>query len=352
MKSSVRYLFLVTLVLFATLQLIGYWNTDERNSLVFISARPLLGNKTKNECHSSCEAVVTLITDESYLLPALVLGYTLKNHGATIGRDVLAIMPSGTINDARHLSMLTQIGWTIIVGKRTSFPGKVIPRLKDGLVKLHAWNLIQYRIVATLDADIMLTGSIDEPFQHLRQHPFTEMLGVNDPYLTNSASFIHWKGQYFNSGVLFFRPSADHYLQLVQHSSNTSYYDLQYPQQNLLNTYYRNHWQEISPIFNFPDYLHVTDALRNKYPEISRRIIHFAGDIKPWYSDPNETKQSVRITEATTTWRRTAIEMMVEYGWTKYDFGISRTFLDLCRDPHFQKLLNATARLIHGEVCK
>ncbi|CAF4297501.1 unnamed protein product, partial [Adineta steineri] len=39
-----------------------------------------------------------------------------------------------------------------------SFPGTVIPRLADGLIKLYAWNMTQYSTILVLDADVMIIG--------------------------------------------------------------------------------------------------------------------------------------------------------------------------------------------------
>ncbi|CAF3971253.1 unnamed protein product, partial [Adineta steineri] len=114
------------------------------------------------------EAIVSLYTGDTYLPAILVLGYTLNKYHVNNNRDMILLIPKGSLNDDRHIAMIKTIGWKLMYVTRMSYPGKVNPQLVDGLVKLHAWNMTQYDIILTLDADAMIVGSIEEPFEQMR----------------------------------------------------------------------------------------------------------------------------------------------------------------------------------------
>ncbi|CAF1515637.1 unnamed protein product [Adineta steineri] len=121
---------------------------------------------------------------------------------------------------------------------------------------------------------------------------------------------------YFNSGVLFFRPNSTHFTELVHLSANKSFYDLKYPQQNLLNKYFHDHWVPLSPIFNMLDHLNGKHHVWNNQTNNSR-IIHFAGSHKPWDMlhrlKPNQV-------DTDRMWRQYFATLVTENGWRKDDF--------------------------------
>ncbi|CAF3407951.1 unnamed protein product [Rotaria sp. Silwood2] len=227
---------------------------------------------------------------------------------------MILFISQGTIYSTRHLAMLKAVGWKLVYVKPRRFPGTVKPRLVDGLIKLYAWNLTQYKMIATFDADAVVIGSIEEPFKylHLKLH--------------------------FNAGILFFRPSVHHYRELIRYSSNRSYYTLDYPQQNLLNRYFHNQWTPLPIKFNLISHLHL------KYPswfdyKNDIRIIHFAGAHKPWNTPFNITNLKL---DFNLLWRRYGENLLCGYNWTKSDFLVPDTLKDLKDLPILDEILGKT----------
>ncbi|CAF3297375.1 unnamed protein product, partial [Rotaria sp. Silwood2] len=130
------------------------------------------------------EAIISVLTDDEFLLAVLVLGFSLNKHHAVIDRDMILFISQGTIYSTRHLAMLKAVGWKLVYVKPRRFPGTVKPRLVDGLIKLYAWNLTQYKMIATFDADAVVIGSIEEPFKYLRTNPNIQMLAVDNPSIS------------------------------------------------------------------------------------------------------------------------------------------------------------------------
>lgn len=289
-------------------------------TLIYFSVTIILWRSLTNKQQQRSEAIVTLLAGDSYLCGALVLGYTLKKYGATNDRDLFVLIPHGTLNNTHHRSMLKQVGWKIINVKRMSFPSRVTPRLVDGLVKLYAWNMTQYTTIATLDSDTMLLGSIEEPFETIRDNSDIQMLAVNNLFLGRRKLYQKWKNKYFNTGVLFFGPKMIHFENLIRFASNKSYYELSTPQQNLLNTYYLNQWHELSMIYNLLDYIPHNDSLYKDHWNKNTRIVHFAGYRKPWQLNIKNKTRIMPTSDAERVWHSIFSEMVNTYGWTKEDF--------------------------------
>ncbi|CAF1017487.1 unnamed protein product [Adineta steineri] len=276
-----------------------------------------------SESDTNREAIVSIYTGDTYLPAILVLGYTLNKYHVNNNRDMILLIPKGSLNDDRHIAMIKTIGWKLMYVTRMSYPGKVNPQLVDGLVKLHAWNMTQYDIILTLDADAMIVGSIEEPFEQMRTNSTIQMLAVDDAGIPSS--YRKELRSYFNSGVLFFRPNSTHFTELVHLSANKSFYDLKYPQQNLLNKYFHDHWIPLPPIFNMLDHLNGKHHVWNNQTNNSR-IIHFAGSRKPWNGIRRIKKNQL---DTDRMWRQYFATLVTENGWRKDDFLVplaSKTF--------------------------
>ena len=260
------------------------------------------------------EAIVSIFSGDSYLPAILVLGYSLNKYNVSNNRDMIVLIPSGGIFDSRHIAMIQIIGWTVKYVKRIPYPGKVHPQLINGLLKLYAWNMTQYDIIATLDADSMIVHSIEEPFQQMRTNSDIQMLAVDDAGIPSS--YRKELRSYFNSGVLFFRPNTNHFTQLVHLSSKKSYYDLTYPQQNLLNKYFRDQWVQLPSAFNMLEHLNGKHPIWVNQTE-NLRIIHFAGSHKPWDALHSTKRKKFN---ADLIWRRFFTILVTENGWQKEDF--------------------------------
>ncbi|CAF1077003.1 unnamed protein product [Adineta ricciae] len=300
------------------------YNGNEINCTAMISiVRPIqLPSITKFDLESNetnREAFVTLITGDTYVAAALVLGYTLKKHESMKSRqrDMIALIKHGLILDEQHRRMLEDVGWKLIEATTFSFPGTVIPRLIDGLLKLHVWSMTQYARIAVLDADAIVTGSIEEPFKFMRSNMDIPLLAVNYLFCPKVLEKKTYMTAYFNAGVLFLRPNIEHYEALINLSSKQGYYHLKFPQQNLLNTYFLGKWLGLSVIYN---YVHRNAVWFTDMDSI--RIVHYAGTPKPWEKiDGTQVKSSgVLWPEGDLIWQKFFVNMTREYGWKKHHY--------------------------------
>ena len=131
-----------------------------------------------------------------------------------------------------------------------------------------------------LDADIVVAGSLKE----LAQHRFKEneyILAVSDVEVSSHIKRLNEIGfpitRYFNAGVLLINVKAwrdnnfsDKFIALAdKYMEKLSWWD-----QDILNMYFYNDWQEMDWRFNA---LH----LRAKLP-VPPAVIHYAGLSKPW----------------------------------------------------------------------
>ncbi|CAF1048349.1 unnamed protein product [Adineta steineri] len=265
------------------------------------------------------EAIVTLITGDIYIPGALVLGYSLNKYNSVKvhNRDMIALIKHDSINDKHHLKMLEEIGWKLIYVDSLSFPGTVIPRLADGLIKLYAWNMTQYSTILVLDADVMIIGSIEEPLRIMRRNKDIPLLAVNFPFSANKSENKTFLTSYFNAGVLFLRPNAEDYKKLIHLSSINTYYHLKYPQQNLLNTYFLGRWLALSIIYNYTHRNSIWITQKNNI-----RIVHFAGKQKPWQklNNTNYNDNDQLWHETDFIWQKLFADMIYQYGWQKHHF--------------------------------
>lgn len=125
------------------------------------------------------KAFATLITSDNYLPGAIALSHSLSESGSTIPTVVLSVLSnlsSSSItalneafdevidvntlfsDDADNLQLL---------GRFTQFLTEQRVELDVTYTKLHVWNLLNYDIVAFLDADTICVSNIDDIFGYV-----------------------------------------------------------------------------------------------------------------------------------------------------------------------------------------
>jgi lipopolysaccharide biosynthesis glycosyltransferase len=159
-------------------------------------------------------------------------------------------------------------------------------------VSLHYSKAVYFRLLITeilpgnidkalfLDADVVVTGSLQE----LAAFEFKDdqyLLAVDDVEVESHVPRLNAMGfpvtRYFNAGVLLINVKAWRINKLSEKfiSMADEYMDrLAWWDQDILNMYFYNNWQQMDPKFNA---LH----LRKKLP-VTPVIIHYAGTAKPW----------------------------------------------------------------------
>jgi len=159
-------------------------------------------------------------------------------------------------------------------------------------VSLHYSKAVYFRLLITeilpveinkalfLDADVVVTGSLKE----LAAFEFKDdqyLLAVDDVEVESHVSRLNAMGfpvtRYFNAGVLLINVKAWRINKLSEKfiAMANEYMDrLAWWDQDILNMFFYNDWQQMDPKFNA---LH----LRKKLP-VTPIIIHYAGTAKPW----------------------------------------------------------------------
>jgi len=217
------------------------------------------------------EAWVTLATNDSYALGALVLAESLKRSGTKKQLHIL-VTPTVTAPIREQLAKFYAVSDVDVLDSRDEANLALIKRPELGVTftKLHCWTLTQYKKAVFLDADCLVLRNSDELFEY--------------PELS-AAPDIGWP-DIFNSGVFVFVPSQDTYHALLQHGVTQGSFDG--GDQGLLNTYF-NDWNSKGPsnrlpfIYNMSSHVVYTYVAAYKQFAQTVKIVHFLGSIKPWH---------------------------------------------------------------------
>lgn len=230
----------------------------------------------------STEAYVTLTTNDTYSLGALVLGTSLRNVKTT-RKTVVMVTPEvsesiraqlGLVFDhVKEVDVINSHDEAILAAMKR-------PELGVTLSKLHCWRLTEYTKCVFLDADTLVIQNPDELFER------EELSAVPD---------IGWP-DCFNTGVFVFRPSEATFKALITQAMEKGSFDG--GDQGLLNTYFGN-WatEDISRHLSFV--YNMSSIAVYSYPPAYKKfgknvkIVHFLGSLKPWMYGYNSSTGTV-----------------------------------------------------------
>lgn len=222
---------------------------------------------------SVTQAWVTLATNDSYALGALVLASSLRRSGTT-RKIVIMITPEGLSRPMRSQleSAFDEVVDVTLLDSKDKVNLALLERPELGVTftKLHCWCLVQYSKCVFLDADTMVVRNSDELF---------------DREEFSAAPDAGWP-DCFNSGVFVFRPSQETFGKLMEHAATNGSFDG--GDQGLLNTYFST-WatQDISKhlpfLYNMCATATYTYIPAFKHYGHNVRIVHFIGTSKPWH---------------------------------------------------------------------
>ncbi|XP_047519861.1 glycogenin-1-like isoform X6 [Pieris napi] len=229
-------------------------------------------------------AWVTLATNDSYGLGALVLAHSLRRVGSAYPAVVL-ITPSVTDAMRERLSAVFEVVTVDVLDSQDAAHLALLQRPELGITftKIHCWNLTQYEKCVFLDADILVVQNCDELFER------EELSAAPD---------VGWP-DCFNSGVFVFTPSADTFSRLITFAQERGSFDG--GDQGLLNSFFSD-WSSDNNK-RLPFLYNVTSAAFYSYlPALKHygqnlKIIHFIGPAKPWLQHYNFESQSVDAPE-------------------------------------------------------
>jgi len=218
------------------------------------------------------EAYVTLATNDSYALGAIVLAHSLRQVGTT--KHLAIVVTAGVSQPIRQQLDTVFDSVTLVNVLDSNDPVNLDllsrPDLGVTFTKLHCWRLTQFSKCVFLDADILVLQNIDDLFER-------------DEF--SAAPDAGWP-DCFNSGVFVYRPSLDTYQAMLSFAVTHGSFDG--GDQGLLNAYFSG-WSSSDSSKRLPFVYNVTTQTFYSYlPAIKRfggdiKVVHFAGVLKPWH---------------------------------------------------------------------
>ncbi|CRK95575.1 CLUMA_CG009037, isoform B [Clunio marinus] len=230
---------------------------------------------------SKC-AWVTLATNDSYSLGALVVAHSLRKVSTKHQLAVL-ITPGVTESMIEKLQDVFDVVQLVdVLDSKDSANLAVLKRPELGVTftKLHCWNLIQFEKCVFLDADVLVLQNCDELFER------EELSAAPD---------VGWP-DCFNSGVFVFTPSVDTYGKMIQFAETSGSFDG--GDQGLLNQYFSNWSTDGSKRLPFL-YNTASTATYSYLPAFKKfnqeiKILHFIGETKPWSQHFDSSSKQVQ----------------------------------------------------------
>ncbi|KAK9889222.1 hypothetical protein WA026_004500 [Henosepilachna vigintioctopunctata] len=228
-------------------------------------------------------AWVTLATNDSYSLGALVLAHSLRQVG-TIQELAILVTPGVTNSMRTRLSEVFNLVKEVnVLDSRDQSNLRLLQRPELGITftKLHCWQLTQYEKCVFLDADTLVLQNCDELF---------------DKEEFSAAPDVGWP-DCFNSGVFVYRPSGETYDKLIQFALEKGSFDG--GDQGLLNLFFSD-WSHKDISKHLPFIYNVCSTAFYSYlPAFKQfgkdvKILHFIGNAKPWLQYFDTASRRVR----------------------------------------------------------
>ncbi|XP_068147681.1 glycogenin-1 isoform X1 [Drosophila tropicalis] len=229
-------------------------------------------------------AWVTLTTNDTYSLGALVLAHSLKRAGTA---HQLAVLVTPTVSEAmrdRLKDVYNIVQEVNVLDSQDAANLALLSRPELGVTftKLHCWRLVQFEKCVFLDADTLVLQNCDELFER------EELSAAPD---------VSWP-DCFNSGVFVYKPSVETFTQITEFAIKNGSFDG--GDQGLLNQYFAD-WATADIKKHLPFVYNVTAYASYCYlPAFKQfrdkiKILHFAGKLKPWLLQFNSESKQVSV---------------------------------------------------------
>ncbi|XP_013784729.1 glycogenin-1-like [Limulus polyphemus] len=230
------------------------------------------------------QAFVTLATNDTYCLGALVLAHSLRK--VATSRKLVVLITSGVTTHMRSLlaSVFDLIQEVNVMDSKDEENLALLTRPELGITftKLNCWRLTQFTKCVFLDADTLVLHNCDELF---------------DKKELSATADVGWP-DCFNSGVFVFHPSNETYKDLVKFAVEQGSFDG--GDQGLLNMFFRD-WStkdisfHLSFIYNMNSNASYTYLPAYKQFGKDVKIVHFLGSMKPWQYSYNPSTGDVQF---------------------------------------------------------
>ncbi|XP_058466011.1 mucin-2 isoform X6 [Malaya genurostris] len=229
-------------------------------------------------------AWVTLATNDSYSLGALVVAHSLKRvHTA----HQLAVLITPGVSEAMKTklrSVFNVVEEVNLLDSKDDANLALLKRPELGITftKIHCWRLVQFEKCVFLDADTLVLRNCDELFER------EELSAAPD---------VGWP-DCFNSGVYVYRPSIDTFSSILDFAVQHGSFDG--GDQGLLNLYFSD-WATKDISKHLPFVYNTSSVASYSYlPAFKQfgqntKILHFIGTVKPWLQNFNSETRRVHV---------------------------------------------------------
>ncbi|XP_057332963.1 general transcriptional corepressor trfA isoform X1 [Microplitis mediator] len=282
-------------------------------------------------------AWVTMVTNDSYSLGALVLAHSLKRAGTRHDLAVL-ITPGVTAAMREKLSsVFTLVQEVNVLDSRDESNLALLARPELGITftKLHCWRLTQYEKCVFVDADTLVIRNCDELFER------EELSAAPD---------VGWP-DCFNSGVFVFKPSQQTFASLTAFAASKGSFDG--GDQGLLNLYFSD-WAHKDISKHLPFIYNMCSTATYSYlPAYKQfgeevRIIHFIGSTKPWLQHFDTQTGIVHPSPDSNH-----VQSLLQHWWNIFCRDVHSQLSPAMlskehRDPHFCEITSTLARREHN----
>ncbi|EEB16143.1 hypothetical protein Phum_PHUM407280 [Pediculus humanus corporis] len=230
-------------------------------------------------------AWVTLATNDSYSLGALVLAHSLKKSN-TCHKLAVLITPAVSQPMREQLQTVFDVVKTVdVLDSKDEAHLALLQRPELGVTftKIHCWRMTEFEKCVFLDADTLVVRNCDELFE---REEFS------------AAPDVSWP-DCFNSGVFVYKPSMETFNKLLQFAVERGSFDG--GDQGLLNQFFSD-WATEDIKKHLPFVYNLTTVAAYSYvPAFKQfgsdtRIVHFIGTGKPWLQQLDPTTKKITPT--------------------------------------------------------
>jgi len=232
---------------------------------------------------------LTVVVNDKFVVPALVLGYSLRTFSCQ--KNMIVFISEEVSTDA--VKALQNVGWKTrfveemdcncldakIGGDRNSglFGRPLGHRIRGTHTRFHAWNYTEFSKIIYLDADLMLMTNIDELFK------------LPDDFAATPCARPGVIDLCFNAGLMVFTPDAKYYQEIMKLWWETTEKDTCPHDQDLLTMYFvdAGNWKALPYAYNVRR--HVFRPMK---------AFHFAYGSrppKPWSAECRPSRREARV---------------------------------------------------------
>ena len=232
---------------------------------------------------------LTVVVNDKFVVPALVLGHSLRTFSCQ--KNMIVFISEEVSTDA--VKALQNVGWKTrlveemdcnwldakIGGDRNSglFGRPLGHRIRGTHTRFHAWNYTEFSKIIYLDADLMLMTNIDELFK------------LPDDFAATPCARPGVIDLCFNAGLMVFTPDAKYYQEIMKLWWETTEKDTCPHDQDLLTMYFvdAGNWKALPYAYNVRR--HVFRPMK---------AFHFAYGSrppKPWSAECRPSRREARV---------------------------------------------------------